>query len=293
MTIESDTEGFEHRFIETNGIKLHVVVGGSGPLVMLLHGWPEFWATWRHVMRPLRDAGFTVCAPDLRGFNLSDKPKNVSEYSLDHSVGDVVGIIKALGHEKAHVIGHDWGGALAWQLAQTRDDVIDKLVIMNAPHPRLFVKRLRKLDQLRRAYYMFVFQVPVVAEKLVSADDFRPIKNVLKYQPRRKGAFDDEDMRVYKEAIKQPGALTGGLSWYRAAFRQALRGQGMPSKRVIERPTLILWGLSDEALPPENLDGLERVVRELRIVRIADCSHWVQHERPDLVVEESLKHFRA
>jgi pimeloyl-ACP methyl ester carboxylesterase len=297
MSIESDTEGFEHRYVDTNGIKLHVVVGGSGPLIVLLHGWPEHWATWRHVMKPLRDAGFTVAAPDLRGFNLSDKPKAVSAYSLDFVIEDVAGLIKALGHERAHVVGHDWGGATAWHLAQHRDDVVDKLVIVSCPHPKLFEKRLRSsLEQLRASYYMFVFQLPRLPERMISRDDFRPIRGIMRHQPRRQGAFDDEDMRAYRDALAQPGALTAGLNYYRASFREALRGRRPKSptfKRVVERPTLVLWAMNDEALPPGNLDGLESLVRELRLVKIDDCSHWVQHDKPDVIVAETLRHIQG
>jgi epoxide hydrolase 4 len=296
MTLADDTRGFEHRFIETNGVKLHVLVGGGGPLVLLLHGWPECWATWRHLLQPLKDAGFTVAAPDLRGFNLSEKPSGVSEYTMDKVSADVVGLIKALGFQKAHVIAHDWGGAVAWYLAQTRDDVVDKLVIANCPHPELFVKRLRKHpSQLKATYYMFVFQVPVVAEKLIERNGFDVLGKMMKYQPKKRGAFDDEDVRVYKEAMGQPGAVTSSLNYYRASFRESFSRPARPDgwKNVVERPTLVLWGMNDPALPPENLDGLDKVVKNLHVVRIPECSHWVQHDKPEVMLDESVRFLRA
>ncbi len=293
-TVADDTRGFDHVRVTVNGVALHVVLGGSGPLVVLLHGWPESWVTWRHVMGPLRDAGFTVAVPDLRGFGDSEKPPHVDDYAVDRVATDVHALIRALGHERAHVVGHDWGGVVAWQLALRHDDVLDKLVIVNAPHPGLFKKRLRHFDQLKASYYMFVFQVPFVAERLVSSDDFRPLKNILKYQPRREGAFTDEDVELYVRAIKKPGALTAGLNYYRAAGRAAvaegLRGLkgGRHRGGVVERPTLVVWGLDDSALPPENLDGLDRVVTSVRTVRIPQCSHWVQHDAPEILVRETL-----
>lgn len=299
MSLADDTRGFEHRFIDANGVKLHVVVGGGGPLVMLLHGWPECWATWRHVLQPLKDAGFTVAACDLRGFNLSEKPPEVSDYKTSTVCEDIAALIKTLGFQKAHVIGHDWGGAVAWRLAQQRDDVVDKLVVINCPHPGLFAKRLaRSPKQLKSSYYMFVFQVPWLAEKLLSRDDFQVLVNMMRYQPKKKGAFDDEDVRVFKEAMGQPGAVTSSLNYYRAAFREAVKGkQGKQgngaARKIVERPTMILWGMDDAALNPEALDGHENVARDLKIVRLESCSHWVQHDKPEAIVEESVKFFRA
>lgn len=296
MALADDTRGYEHRIVETNGIKLHVVVGGGGPLLLLLHGFPECWATWRHVMQPLKDAGFTVAVPDLRGFNLSDKPKEVGDYVLDHVVSDLVGLIQALGFQKAHVVGHDWGGAAAWHLAQTRDDVLDKLIIINAPHPALFMKRLKRSPtQVKLAYYMFFFQLPVLPERALTRGGFKVLENMMKHQPSKQGAFDAEDVRVYKDAMGQPGAVTSSLNWYRASFREGVMGRKSKNaiKRVIERPTLVLWGVDDKALPTENLEGLESVTTDLRVVRIPACSHWVQHDAPAVIVDEVVRFLRA
>jgi epoxide hydrolase 4 len=294
MSFGDDVAGFDHATVNVNGVALHVVVGGKGPLIVLLHGWPESWLTWRHVMKPLKDAGFTVAAPDLRGFGDSEKPSRVSDYDLDKVALDVKGLVTALGFDRAHVVGHDWGGAVAWHIAHNHDDFVDKLVAMNAPHPAIFSKRLRNFDQIKRAYYMFVFQVPVVAERLVSAKDFKPLRNIMKYQPKKKGAFDDEDVKLYVEQMKKPGALTGGLNYYRAQLRSLVSGRaGKPAKRVVDKPTLVLWGMSDEVLVPANLDGLERYVGDLRVVKIDDCSHWVQHDAPDVIVKECIAHFAS
>ncbi len=294
MTLADDTSGCAHRFVLTNGVRLHVLVGGAGPLVVLLHGFPECWATWRHVVGPLIAAGYTIAAPDLRGYNLSDKPPRVADYRVEHVADDIVGLVHALGFQTAHVVGHDWGGAVAWHMGQRHDAVLDKLVIVNSPHPGLFTKRLRSsLQQLRRSYYMFLFQVPVIAERTLSRDRFAVLRTIMKHQPKRPGAFDDEDAAVYQEAMAQPGAVTGALNYYRAGLRAGLRdalaGRAPARDGVVLRPLLVVWGMDDVALLPENLDGLDRVAGDLRIVRLTDCSHWVQHDAPERLVEETLR----
>ncbi len=292
MTIAEDTAGFEHRFVEVNGIKLHVVVGGTGPLVLLLHGWPEFWGTWRHVMKPLRDAGFTVAAPDLRGFNLSDKPTDVRAYKLEHVAADITDLVRVLGFERAHVIGHDWGGAAAWELAQNPPPFLDKVVVLNAMHAGLFEKRLKSsFEQMRASYYMFLFQVPWLSEKTLTRSDFKVIRDLIRTGALRPNAVDDEYVQACRDAIAQPGAVTAGLNYYRAAFQH----QTPRTSKAIEKirtPMLLLWGMNDVALPSGNLDGIEDYVENLTVHRIENCSHWVTREVPELVVERSLEFFR-
>lgn len=297
MTLVEDTRGFVHRFVHTDGVRLHVVTnaggGTRGPLVLLLHGFPECWATWRHVFQPLARAGFTVCAPDLRGFNTSDKPRRLEDYRVAASVDDMAGLLRELGFSHAHVVGHDWGGAVAWQMAQRRPDLVDRLVIINAPHPATFLRRMRSGEQLFASAYAFLFQIPGVSELALRARDFRIIEDIFRRQPKRPAAYDEEDIAVMKDALRQHGALTAGLRWYRAALRQALRGRAKSGEnaslyRTIHQPTLVVWGLDDPALPPENLDGLREQVRELRLVTIPQCSHWVTHDAPEILIEEML-----
>jgi epoxide hydrolase 4 len=301
MTLVDDTRGFRHRFVATGpadrgGVRLHIVTNADeaprGPLVLLLHGFPECWATWRHVLRPLADAGFTICAPDLRGYNTSDKPTRVEDYRVQRSVDDVAGLIRALGYDKAHVVGHDWGGAVAWHVGQRQPELAERLVVLNSPHPAIFLRRMMDPQQLSASGYIFFFQIPGVAEAVVRARDFRLIEEIFRRAPRRPHAYDDEDIAVMKDALRQEGALTGALNWYRAALRQALagrrRGAGSSLKRAIEVPTLVIHGLDDRALPPGNLDGLRDCVQELRVVTIPQCSHWVTHDAPEIVVREIL-----
>lgn len=297
MTLVDDTRGFVHRFVATNGLRLHVVTnlttGPRGPLVLLLHGFPECWATWRHVLQPLARAGFTVCAPDLRGFNTSDKPARVDDYRVERSVEDMEGLIHALGFSRAHVVGHDWGGLVAWHMAQRRPELVDRLVVINAPHPAIFMRRLRSGEQLFSSAYALLFQIPGVSELALRAGDFRVLEDIFRRQPKRPRAYDDEDIAVMKDALRQHGALTAALRWYRASLRQALRGGKRGASRslllrTIQHPTLIVWGLDDPALPPENLDGIRELVRELRLVTIPQCSHWVTHDAPEILIEELL-----
>jgi pimeloyl-ACP methyl ester carboxylesterase len=295
VTLADDTAGLEHRFVDTNGVKLHAAIGGpqDGPLVMLLHGFPECWLCWRHQFQPLMKAGFRVVAPDMRGYNTSDKPREVSAYRTAALVEDIAGLVRALGRERAHVVGHDWGGVVSWHLAHRRSDVLDRLVILNCPHPITFLKRTRSLDQMRRMYYVFLFQLPLLPERAISRDDFRALRNIFKYQPKKPGAYDDEDLRVYVEAFSQPGAVSGPLNYYRAMVRSMIvpggGGKEHTIKRVIDRPTLVLWGMDDAVLPPENLEGIDERVEKLEIVRIPNCSHWVTHDAPDVVNRELLR----
>jgi pimeloyl-ACP methyl ester carboxylesterase len=291
MTAAFTPEGFEHRTITANGVRFHVVVGGLGPLVLMLHGWPECWAAWRHLMKPFADAGFTVAAPDLRGFGDSDKPQRPRDYAMPVLVDDVVGLVRALGFEKAHVLGHDWGGIIAWALASSRPEIVDKLVIMNAPHPVIIQKRLvSSLEQLKASYYAFFFQVPVLAEKKLAQDDFRVIDNIFKHQPRKRGSVTFDDVEAFKKGLRERGGVTASLNYYRAAARYGLGGE---RGGLIAAPTLVLWGLDDVALPPGNLDGLVRFVASLRVVRVPNCSHWIQHDGDDVILRDALPFVRG
>jgi epoxide hydrolase 4 len=291
MSLTEDTAGFQARFIDTNGIRLHVLEGGApdGPLVILLHGWPEMHLAWRHQLQPLLKAGFRVLAPDLRGYHLSDKPRELSAYTMDVIGDDVIGLMHACGRERAHVVAHDWGGAVAWHLAHSSPAHVETLTILNSPHPRVFLKRMRGIEQLAASWYMLAFQLPF-AERLLARNDFALLREIFRTQPRIAGAYDDEDLRAYRDAWAQPGAMTAMLAWYRAAMRGAARGarskDASSLSRIISAPTLVFWGMDDEALPPGNLEGLERYVENLKIVRLPNCSHWVMHDAPRLVNRE-------
>lgn len=273
-------EVWEHRFVDANGLRFHCVTAGEGPLVVLLHGFPEFWYSWRHQIPALARAGFSVVAPDLRGFNDSDKPVGVEAYRMGFVVEDVAGLIRTLGHERAAVVGHDWGGAAAYAFAMLHPEMTDRLAVLNCPHPAAFSGALREgnLEQLRKSWYMFFFQLPETPEELLSANDFQFLKRFA-YASSRKGTFTAKVLRAYVEAMAKPGALTGAINWYRAMFRR-----GLPPVREypkISAPTLVIWGTRDHFLGQELTRGTRRHFSgPFRLVYLPGVSHWVQQEAP-------------
>ncbi len=210
----------EHRTAHLPGVRLHVVEAGAGPLVVLLHGFPEAWFSWRHQIPALAGAGYRVLAPDMRGYNLSSKPRGVDAYRIKHLVADVADLIRWAGAERATVVGHDWGANVAWHFAMRRGEMLDRLAILNVPHPARMAKALTTPAQLLRSSYMFFFQAPGLPEAAFLACDAAALRRVLSTNPVREGAFTPEDIERYVAAVKQPGALTGGMNYYRAAFRR-------------------------------------------------------------------------
>jgi epoxide hydrolase 4 len=270
-------EPWRHGDAHVNGVRLHYVEAGDGPLVVLLHGFPEFWYAWRHQIPALADAGFRVVAPDMRGYNLSDKPRGVSAYRMETLVDDVAGLVHALGAERAHVVGHDWGGMVAWYTAMLRPEVVNRLTVLNAPHPRRFRQALRTRRQWLRSWYAAFFQLPLLPEMMLRANGFGALMRTLRSDPVRPDAFSRDDRRRYREALSRPGALTAMLHYYRAAVRHPPR-----RTRSIDAPTLLIWGDGDRHLLPELADGLERWVPRLRVERLA-ASHWVMADAPERV----------
>ena len=266
-------------FLETNGVRLHYVTQGQGPLMLFLHGFPECWYSWRHQLDYFA-AHYTCVALDLRGYNDSDKPEGLEAYRLSILVEDVRGAIGALGYERAIVVGHDWGGAIAWALADTYPEWLSSLIVMNIPHPAKFVEGLRTPQQLLRSWYIGAFQLPLLPELLLQAGDYWVIEQALRGMAVDKTTFSDADLRIYKTAAAKPGALTAMVNYYRAF---ALSGEWQRSWRVLDTPTLLIWGEDDVALGKELSFGTEAYVRDLQLRYIPQCSHWVQQERPDQV----------
>ena len=264
--------------IDVGEVHLNVAMQGEGKPVLLLHGFPEFWYSWRHQMDALAKAGFCAIAPDLRGYNKSDKPREVSAYRLDRIEQDIVGLLRALGHERAHVVGHDWGGALSWTFASRQSQHVDKLVVMNCPPPERMARAFLTPRQLMKSWYMFFFQLPFLPERATRDPHF--MVRAFRGMAVNKARFSDADIARFEEAFAQPGAATGALNWYRAAFRYPKLNLKLPA---IERPTMLIWGERDTALGIELLEGLDRYARNLRIERIPNASHWVQQDAPDEV----------
>ena len=278
----------EHRAVTTNGIRLHCVVAGSGPLVVLLHGFPEFWYSWRHQIPALVAAGFRVAAPDLRGYNESDKPEGVEAYRMSELVADVAGLIRALGEERAVIVGHDWGGALAYAFAMLHPEMTTRLAVLNCPHPDIFGRAvtLGDMEQMKKSWYMFFFQLPLLPEALLAANNFKLLKQFA-YANSRRGTFSRRDLARYFEAFGKPGALTGAINWYRAMFRRPQGGRAYPK---IAAPTLVIWGTADHFLGARLLRGMTRhFAGPFKLVRLPGVSHWVQQEAPRRVNELLLR----
>lgn len=272
----------EHAQIETNGIRLHVVQAGSadGELVILLHGFPEFWYGWRRQISALAEAGYRVWAPDQRGYNLSDKPGGVGAYKIDALSADVVGLIEAAGRERAAVIGHDWGAAAAWWTAGRFPERVSRLGILNVPHGSVMAKHLRSsLSQLRKSWYMLFFQIPWLPELILRRDEWGTMIRALK-GTSRPGTFSAADLALYREAWSQPGAMTAMLNWYRAVSR---RVPSMGHTAKITVPTLMIWGAQDRFLDQEMAQASIERCEDGRLVMIEEASHWVQHEEAERV----------
>jgi pimeloyl-ACP methyl ester carboxylesterase len=277
------TESWQHGSAHINGVRLHYVTQGEGKLLVLLHGFPEFWYSWRHQIPELAKH-FRVVAPDLRGYNESDKPVGVANYRIDTLTADVMGLIRAFGEEKAVIVGHDWGGGVAWAFAAGYPQATERLIVMNCPHPGPFQKHLRSnRRQLRRSWYMFFFQIPWLPELGLRLNARRFVEQAFRGMAIRKEAFPDEELKKYAEAIRKPGAATAAVNYYRAAFRDAVR-KGERQFAKITCPTLLIWGEEDIALGKELTYDMEQYFTDrFEIKYIPQCSHWVQQEQPELV----------
>ncbi|MCV3216907.1 alpha/beta hydrolase [Plectonema radiosum NIES-515] len=272
-------DSWQHEYITTNGIRLHYVTQGEGPLMLMLHGFPEFWYSWRHQI-PEFAASYKVVAVDLRGYNDSDKPNQQSAYVMDEFVKDVKGVIQGLGYEKCVLVAHDWGGAIAWNFAYEYPAMVEQLIILNLPHPAKFAQGFRTLQQLLRSSYIFLFQLPFIPELLIQMGDYQPIEMAFKGMAINKSAFTKADIDAYKDAAAKRGALTAMLNYYRNVFQLILLNQNWG---ILEVPTLMIWGEKDTALGKELTYGTEAYVRDFQIKYIPNCSHWVQQEQPELV----------
>ena len=280
-----------HQYAEVNGVRLHYAKAGNGRKLMLfVHGFPEFWYEYKTQLAEFGNS-YTAVAPDMRGYNLSSKPSELEKYQVSYMVEDLRQLADKLGHKKFILVAHDWGGAIAWAFAIAHPDRLEKLVIINAPHPGVFQRELASNpDQQKASAYMLMFRSPQ-AESLLSANNYAMLVQAVLGDGLKTGVFTEEDKRAYIEAWSQPGALTGGLNYYRAANAgPPVSGETRPAVPafkpdafIVKVPTLVIWGEKDTALLISSLDGLDTFVPKLTIKRIPDGSHWVIHERPDLV----------
>jgi pimeloyl-ACP methyl ester carboxylesterase len=316
-------ESIRHEFADVNGVRLHYAIarpakdenaesaerdaparGGGTKLIVFLHGFPEFWYAWRKQLEEFgRD--FIAVAPDMRGYNLSSKPAAVEEYDIGKLVGDVRGLVEHLAAEhhlgaaRCVLVGHDWGGAVAWATAIACPEIVERLVIVNAPHPKIFERELRENPKQQEAsQYMLVFR-SAQAEAMMSAGNFAMMQETILGEGMRQGHISEADRKAYVEAWSQPGALTGGLNYYRAAEvgpggggHDAFKMKHPVASFEVKMPTLVIWGEKDPYILTGNLEGLERYVPKLTVERIPDATHWVVHEKPARV-NELIRDFLA
>lgn len=265
-----------HRRVDVGDVHLHIAEAGpaDGPLVVFLHGFPEFWWSWRHQLDAFAAAGFRAVAPDLRGYHLSDKPAGVRAYEVEALAGDVAGLIRALGRTEATIVGHDWGAVVAWSFAMLHGAMTTRLAILNVPHPLAMLHGMRTGRQLRKSWYIFFFQLPRLPEWLITRNHFAFI--------RRTFAGDgvpDADITRYVDALRQPGAVQSAVHYYRATIRRGFAGR-MAAITPITVPVLVIWGDRDRYLGRELADPPADLVPQARVVHLPDASHWVQTAAP-------------
>ena len=267
-------------YLETNGIRLHYATVGDGPLMLFLHGFPECWYSWRHQLVEF-GKDYKAVALDLRGYNESDKPKEKSAYVLPELIKDVKGAIEALGYERCVLVGHDWGGAIAWTFAYEYPEMLERLIVLNLPHPAKFAQGLRSPQQLLRSWYIALFQLPILPELLLKSNNYAAIRAAFENMAVDPETFSKTDLDMLVGAAKKPGALTSMLNYYRNIFQSG--GVLNRAWGVLHVPTLMIWGENDTALGKALTYGTEEYVETFEIRYIPQCSHWVQQERPGLV----------
>jgi pimeloyl-ACP methyl ester carboxylesterase len=258
------------------------------PLVVFLHGFPEHWWSWRHQLRAFADAGLWAVAPDMRGFNESDKPEGVGSYDVQLLADDVAGLIRALGRDTAIVVGHDWGAIVAWMFAQRYARMVSRLAILNVPHPSRMIRGFLRLRQLRKSWYVFFFQLPAgIPERAIAKDNWARLRKTF-----AEDGLAAEDIEAHVNALRRPGAITAGMSYYRSALRRLFTGR-TPKPERIDCPVLVIWGDGDRHLGKEMAEPPARFVPNARVEHIPEASHWVQNAAPEKVSALLLAFARA
>lgn len=286
----SDHEPWTHEFAEVNGIRMHYVTMGEGPLVILLHGFPENWYSWRNQI-PALAGRFKVVAPDLRGYNETGRPEGASNYHLRFLCGDVAALMDHFGEDKAVIVGHDWGGVIAYQFVADFSDRVEKLVILNAPHPKAYLREFSKNPrQFFRSWYVLAFQLPWLPERAIARKGFSGMWKMLRGSAVRKEVFSAEVMKHFIDPMRPAGALTAAIDYYRANLRSLESFRAVKQFPRIDAPTLVVWGEQDVALDIGLLEGLEGFFGGTMVIRrVTDSGHWVQQEAPEAVNQYMLE----
>jgi epoxide hydrolase 4 len=291
VPFERRADGFLHRTLDVGQVRLHVAearpegmaetsdVPMRVPLVIFLHGFPELWWSWRHQLAAMAKAGVWAVAPDLRGYNESDKPRGVSSYEVEALAGDVAGLIRALGRKDAIIVGHDWGAMVAWAFANEYPEMLQRLAILNVPHPLAMMRGFRSPKQLKKSWYVFFFQLPLLPERIIARNDYAIIRSFF-----RADGVPPADIDHYVAALRVPGAVPAALAYYRASMRRVLTGR-VPRMRIIDKPVLVIWGDKDRVLGSELAEPPKRFVPHARVVHIPEANHWVQNDAPEKVNE--------
>jgi len=283
--------GVESKYADLDGLRMHYVEAGdpAGPPVLLLHGFPEFWYSWRFQIQALAAAGYRVIAPDQRGYNLTEK---AGPYTGEQLAKDILNLQDHLGMARSYVVGHDWGGVVAWAFAAFYPERVIKLASLNSPHPQAYQDACKRgFKQLRMSWYIFFFQLPWLPERAISAHNFGKLRKLFGSLPKQ--YCNDEDIAYYVEAMAQPGALHAAINWYRNVPKQLLGFGGKIPPATITVPTCVIWGEQDDALDVMCCDTLPRYVKDLDLRFLPKSSHWVQIDAPDQVNAILLEHFSA
>lgn len=282
-------QDLHYELIQTRGLRFEVATAGEGDkLALLLHGFPECAHSYRYQIPLLVSLGYRVWAPNLRGYGRTDRPLGVKSYTIDLLESDISDLIDQSGAKSVLLVGHDWGGAIAWSYAVHGTRPIEQLVVMNAPHPERFQQALRTLAQAKRSWYMALFQLPWLPEKLIGYDRARSLERVVRSAAVHQDRISDHDVDVIRDNASIPGALTAMINYYRAARQTMLSRKPREGRTTIRVPTLLIWGEQDIALGKELTYGLDEYVADLTIRYIPDASHWVQQDAPEAVNRELL-----
>ncbi len=279
LSTEPSVPGVELRYVQVRGVRLHVAIAGTGPLVLLMHGFPGYWGSWRRQIPVLVRAGYRVVAPDMRGYNLSDSPASTRSYSISELTADMAELISVLGEESATVVAHDWGAAIAWELASAYPHRVARLVTLNIPHPERLIRAFLRPAQLRKSWYVFFFQLPWLPERLLMRRNAGLLRRIF----LRDMPADDIDL----VARASQRGLAGPIAYYRANMRDLLLGR-LPKRKPVRVPVLVLWGehdrflCNDLALPSPNW------APDARLVRVPEGSHWVHQDAAERVNRELL-----
>ena len=284
--------GLHHELVDVgDGISIHTVRTFQGkptkPVMVLVHGFPEFWGSWRHQIKEFEN-DFDIVTISPRGYSLSSKPSGYTNYTTTKLVSDIFAVIQSLGVGKVVLMGHDWGGALCWLTAMLHPEIISKFIVACAPHPKLMRKNM-DLQQFFSSWYMYLFQLPILPEIMIAFDDYKIMDQMLLEPPmglQRPGAVTRADVDAYKKEIARPGTLTASLNYYRAMMKTSAYGIEDPAmrdamRRPLQVPTLCIWADCDQALRPQLLRGIGKYVENVRVETLKKCSHWAQQDRPE------------